>query len=401
MKKQLLFAATLIVALCSCDPSRTQRTESDDLPITGQGVGQGGSSNSNDRPVINNNYPNRRKHAVHITSINVDVNEVKFFEGPYWPPPKEQRKYRVSFDRRNTRYINWELNLFHKPPGQPVHFNIDAQWYQSGELFYRYTTNNSIQADWENSYWSHSYSMSPWTPGIYRVDLSIAGQKIASEYFDVYNANCSGSLTFPGTGQVDQLRREAESYRYNNDSRYQDTLLQLAVALHNRGGQCFLNGNLDAAYEDLSETIKLQPSFGMAYYHRALVLLDLKHPKEAVSDLEIALRDKANDDYYAARARAQFALENDPQALSDLDNAIRINSKRPELYHDRGIVLYYLGEDQTALEEFKKAASMYQSQNESKKYQDVNVDIDILEGRKQGILTLNDRGRLFTLAELN
>jgi tetratricopeptide (TPR) repeat protein len=401
MKKQLLVAATLIAYLCSCDSPRTQRSESDDSPASGTGVGQDGSSNSDDRPVVNNDYPNRRKHFIYIPSINAYLTEVKFFEGPYSPPPKEQRRYRVGFDRRNTRYINYEINLSHKKPGQIIYFNVDEEWYQSGELFYRFRTNNSIQADWEGSYWNHSYNMSPWSTGIYRVDLSIAGQKIASEYFDVYNADCSGSLTFPGTDQVNQLRREAESYRYNNDSRYQDTSLQLAVALHNRGGQCFLNGNLEAAYEDLSEAIQIYPRFTTAYYHRGLVLMDLKRAKDALADLETALRDKSNDDYYAARARAQFALEKDQEALSDLDRAIQINNKRADLYRDRGVVLYYLGEDQAALEELRKAASMYQSQNETKKYQAVNADIDILEGRRQGILTLNERSRLFTLAELN
>jgi tetratricopeptide (TPR) repeat protein len=402
MKKRLMLSAVLIAIVCSCDTSTKQRTESDDGPVTGSGVGHDGGTG--DRPTATTDFPNRRKHTfVHpyIVSINANVDAVKFFEGSYYPPQKEQRQYRVSFDRRKTRYINWELNLSHKPPAQTVSFQIDSEWYKSGKLFYRHSTSNSIEANWEYSYMSHSYNMAPWTRGIYRVDLSIGGQKIASEYFDVYNADCSGDLSFAGTDKVDQLRREAESYRYGgNNSQYQDAVLYLAMALHNRAGQCFLNGNLDGAYQDFTEAIQLQPSFRMAYYHRSQVLMDLKRAKDALADLDVALRGEEDDDYYAARARVQFTLENDPEAFSDLNRAIDINSKRPELYHDRGIVLYYLGEDQNALSDLKQAASMYQSRNEQDKYRKVSSDIDVLEGRIQGQLKLYDSGRNFTLAEL-
>ena len=161
-----------------------------------------------------------------------------------------------------------------------------------------------------------------------------------------------------------------------------------------------LNGHLDAALQDFSEAIQTHSDFPMAYYHRALVLMELQRPKEALADLEVAIRDVKYDDYYAARARAQFQLENDPDALSDLNRAIELDPKRAEFYHDRGIVLYYLGEDQNALHDLKQAASMYQSRNEQAKSEKVNADIDILEGRTPGNLNLHDRGRLFTLAEI-
>lgn len=407
MKKQLLFVAALIVFICSCDPGKekvTQKKESEvnDSPISGPGVGH--DVGTRERSRENTDYPNRRKHSFlhpYIPSIRANIDSVKFFEGPYSPPEKEQRQYRTGFDRRKTRYINWELNLTHKPPGQTVYFRIDSEWYKNAKLFYRYSMNATIEADWEYSYQSHSYNMGQWSRGIYRVDLSIGGQKVASEYFDVYNADCSGDLTLHGTDTVDGLRRQADSYRSSrNSSQYQDALLRLGIALHNRAGQCFLNGHLDASLQDFSEAIQIHPNFHLAYYHRALVLLDLKRPKEALADLEAAIRDKKIDDYYAARAQAQFHLENDPEALADLNRAIELNSKRPDFYHDRGIVWYYLGEDQSALRDLKQTATMYQSRNEQEKYQKVAADIDILEGRTQGNLILYGTGRRFTLAEL-
>jgi tetratricopeptide (TPR) repeat protein len=388
-----IFAVTLIVVICSCDSNeRVAQNESSDSAITGKGVGYDASAG--ERPATDStssDYPNRRKHTfLHpfINTIGANLDVVKFFEGPYYPPPKEQRQYRIGFDARRARYINWELNLTHQPPGRVVSFRIDAEWYQGGELFYRYSTDNSIQADWESSYMSHSYSMAPWVQGIYRVDLSIGGQKIASEYFDVYNSDCSGDLSLAGANEVENARRQ-------NDP------LLLAVALHNRAGQCFINGNLDAAYEDFSEAIRIEPTLRMAYYHRALVLMDWKRYKEALSDLDAAIRVKEYDDYYAARAHAHFMLENDGQALSDLNNAIDMNSESPEHYQDRGIVWYYLGEDENALRDLKQAASMYQSENEQRKLNTVSEAIDILEGRRTGTLMPRDRGRLFTLAKLS
>ncbi|HEY7161314.1 MAG TPA: hypothetical protein VH815_08640, partial [Acidobacteriota bacterium] len=254
---------------------------------------------------------------------------------------------------------------------------------------------------WTYSYNSHGYTMAPWTQGIYRVDLLIAGQKIASEYFDVYNADCSGDLSFVDAGKVNDLRQAVESARNSgDDSQYQDALLQLAIALHNRAGQCYINGNVDAAVQDFTEAIQFLPDFPMAYYHRGLALMDLRRTKDALSDFNSAINYKQEADYYAARGRAQFEIENDSEALEDLNRAIDLDSKQAEFYHDRGIVDYYLSDDKNALQDLNQAAAMYQSQNEQEKYQVVASDIDILEGRKQGYLKLYDRGRSFTMAKI-
>ncbi|MCI0614181.1 tetratricopeptide repeat protein [bacterium] len=406
MKIRFMIIA-LIVAFCSCnspkDSTYNQQTSDPDPSLSRPGKGFE-NTRPQERETKKTENRNQRKHEfVHpyIPSINANINEVKFFESPYSPPPKDQRQYRMGFDARAARYINWELNLTHNAPGKPVSFKVDSEWFKNGEVFYRYTVNYSIQADWAYSYNSHGYSMAPWTQGIYRVDLSIGGQKIASEYFDVYNADCSGDISLPDTSKVDELRRVAESYRNSgNDSHYQDALLQLAIALHNRAGQCYINGNVDAAVQDFTEAIKFLPDFHMAFYHRGLALMDLKRPKDALADFDAAIKLNQEADYYAARGGAQFELENDSDALDDLNRAIDLDSKQPGFYHDRGIVQYYLGDNKNALQDLNQAATMYQSQNQKDKYQVVASDIDILEGRKQGYLKLNSSGRAFTMAKI-
>lgn len=406
MKKCLLIIA-LIVTICSCslkdDTTYNQQGGEPDPSLSRPGKGYQNTERKERKTTKTENRSQRKHEFAHlyIPSINANVNVVNFFEGPYSPPSRDQRKYRVSFDARTARYINWELNLAHKPPGRPMSFQIYSEWFKNGEPFYHFTVNNTIQPDWEYSYVSHSYSMAPWTQGVYRVDLSIGDQKIASEYFDVYNADCSGDISLADTSKVDELRREVESSRGSeNDSQYQDALLQLAIALHNRAGECFINGNLDAAVQDFTEAIQLYPDFHMAFYHRAVVFLDLKRPKDALTDLDAAIKYKQDADYYAARGRVQFELENDAEAFDDLNRAIDLDSKHPEFYHDRAIVQYYLGDDKSALQDLNQAATMYQSQNQQDRYQVVASDIDFLEGRKQGYLKLYNTGRAFTMAKI-
>ncbi len=406
MKIRFMIIA-LIATICSCnspkDSTYNQQAGEPDPSLSRPGKGYQ-SAGHQERKTPKTENRNQSKHEFahpYIPSINANISEVKFFESPYNPQPKEQRQYRMGFDARTARYINWELNLTHNAPGNPVSFQVDSEWFKSGELFYRYTINYTIQSDWTYSYNSHGYSMAPWTQGIYRVDLSIGGQKIASEYFDVYNADCSGDISLADTSKVNELRRQAESYRNSgSDSQYQDALLQLAIALHNRAGQCYINGNVDAAVQDFTEAIQFLPDFPMAYYHRGLALMDLKRTKDALADFDAAIKFKEEADYYAARGRAQFELENDSDALDDLNRAIDLDSKQPEFYHDRGIVQYYLSDDKNALQDLNQAATMYQSQNQQDKYQVVASDIDILEGRKQGYLKLYDSGRAFTMAKI-
>lgn len=406
MKNRLLLIA-LIVSMCSCSSSKNDSTynqQGDPDPSLGR-PGKGfANAGPLEKKTKKSENRNQRKHEYlhpYIAFINANLNGINFFEGPYNPQPKDQRQYRVSFDARTTRYINWEINLTHNAPGRPVTFQIYSEWFKSGELFYRYTVDHTIQSDWTYSYNSHGYSMAPWTQGIYRVDLSINGEKIASEYFDVYNADCSGDISLTDTSKVDELRREAESLRNSgNDSQYQDALLQLAIALHNRAGQCYINGNVDAAIQDFTEAIEFLPDFPMAYYHRGLALMDLKLYKDALADFDAAIKYRQEADYYAARGRAQFELENDSDALDDLNRAIDLDSKQAAFYHDRGIVQYYLSDDKSALQDLNQAASMYQSQNQQEKYQVVASDIDILQGRKQGYLKLYDTGRSFTMAKI-
>ncbi len=128
----------------------------------------------------------------YIPSLNATVSEVKFFESGYDATPKDQRVYRTSFSRTNSRYIAWELNLTHPAPGTRRNFVVDAIWFNAyGTEIFRSSLNSYIDATWTTSYRNSGYgwrevSNSTWSAGTYRVDLYVEGAKVASENFTVY-----------------------------------------------------------------------------------------------------------------------------------------------------------------------------------------------------------------------
>ena len=132
------------------------------------------------------------KGSRYIDFLNAKVTEIKFFEGGYDAPAKDQRFYRTSFSRAGTRYVNFELNLQHPMPGKRKDFVVEHVWFNSsGNEIFRGNLNTFIQDNWSSSYHNTGYgwretSSARWIAGTYRVDLYVNGNKIASENFNVY-----------------------------------------------------------------------------------------------------------------------------------------------------------------------------------------------------------------------
>ncbi len=128
----------------------------------------------------------------YISSLKAKVTEVRFFESGFDSPPLNQRSYRNSFSRTNTRYVVWELNLEHPAPGERKDFTVDNIWFNAyGTEIFRNSFNTHIAPEWGSSYHNSGYgwrnpSTTTWSAGTYRVDLYVEGIKIASESFTVY-----------------------------------------------------------------------------------------------------------------------------------------------------------------------------------------------------------------------
>jgi uncharacterized caspase-like protein len=132
------------------------------------------------------------KGSRYIDSLSANVTEVKFFEGGYDVPAKDQRLYRTSFSRTGTRYVNFELHLQHPMAVERKDFVVEYIWFNPrGNEIFRGNLNTYIHNNWSTSYHSEGYgwretSSTNWIVGTYRLDLYVNGNKIVSENFNVY-----------------------------------------------------------------------------------------------------------------------------------------------------------------------------------------------------------------------
>ncbi len=118
------------------------------------------------------------------------ITELRIYEGGYDVTPYEKRVYRDRFDRTSTRYLWWELNLAYPKLTSKIEFDIDAVYYNSdGSVFARQTKNAHVDAEWTESWHTFGHGWKDaghWTPGKYRLDLYVKGNKVASRSFEIY-----------------------------------------------------------------------------------------------------------------------------------------------------------------------------------------------------------------------
>lgn len=125
-----------------------------------------------------------------IPSLQATVDSVRFFESGIDAVPTEQRIYATQFLRSATRFVWWELSLVYPDPGRRIDFSVEAFYFRpDGSLLNRQVQNYFIESSWTSS--SHyagvgGHEPGTWSPGVYRVELHVAGQKVAEASFEVY-----------------------------------------------------------------------------------------------------------------------------------------------------------------------------------------------------------------------
>jgi hypothetical protein len=126
-----------------------------------------------------------------LSDINGKVTSLLFYEGGYNILPKNQRKYAEIFNKSETRYIYWELNLEHPEPGKKANFIITYIYYKpDGTEFCRSKKLSYINKNWSSSWktqgWGNKTPGAAYSKGIYSVKLYIADEEIASGKFEIY-----------------------------------------------------------------------------------------------------------------------------------------------------------------------------------------------------------------------
>ena len=117
------------------------------------------------------------------------MTELSLYEVPSGGVPRDQRAYKLQFDRSSTRFVSWELNLRHPKHRGRIEFIIIAVYYRAdGSVFARQTIDSHLEANWTSSWHDGNWGWKDpgkWPVGSYRVELSIGGEIVASSPFEV------------------------------------------------------------------------------------------------------------------------------------------------------------------------------------------------------------------------
>ena len=130
---------------------------------------------------------------------------MKFYESAspgYDAVPLDDRVYRTVFPRSTTRHVNGELLITFPTPDRQIDFNIDVVFYRpDGSVLTRRVAGGFVNEHWRrgSDYWvvsAGSGQPSWWRAGLYRVDLSVDGELIASEEFEIVDRQIPASGPF-------------------------------------------------------------------------------------------------------------------------------------------------------------------------------------------------------------
>ena len=123
-----------------------------------------------------------------IDSFNAQVTDLKFYEMGSEAP--KQKIYSTRFSGSSSRHINYDLFLKYPEPGRRVEFETTAVYYNSdGTVLGRKARQASVDASWNGSDHYDGWGADTpgtWKPGFYRVDIFVAGKRIASKWLEIY-----------------------------------------------------------------------------------------------------------------------------------------------------------------------------------------------------------------------
>ena len=146
-----------------------------------------------------------------------------------------------------------------------------------------------------------------------------------------------------------------------------------ADAYDNRGLARRLQGDNQGAIEDHTQAIRLtstNSNIAFSYNNRARAYSNLKDYQKAISDYNEAMRLNPNDFLaYFTRGKLRYDHLKDYQgSQTDFNEAIRISPNDADSYYFRGLTYQQQGDKRRAIDDFQKAANLYQQQGNSEWY---------------------------------
>ncbi len=258
------------------------------------------------------------------TAFRPAVASVRFFETAYTMTPRESRGYTTWFRRVDARYIGWEISLSHPAPGRRVDFSIAQVWSRDdGTVVARQTLRTHVEATWANSYHNQSWGWRDagnWRSGVYRVDFSLDGQRLANGSFKVFVPSAAAADLFNRGGQLVRANRHRDALPYF------DRAIRLhpdyATAYTNR---CFARavlGEYEAAMPDCDRALQINAADASTYYDRGTIHVARQRYAAGIADLTRAIQIGARDGgAHANRAAAYYATGDHERAWADVRRA--------------------------------------------------------------------------------
>ena len=144
-----------------------------------------------------------------------------------------------------------------------------------------------------------------------------------------------------------------------------------ALAYNSRGAARYKLGDKQGAIDDYSRALRINPNLASTYSNRAAARGELGDKEGTISDFNRALQINPNfADAYLNRGMFRFARLKDYQgAIADYSQALRINPNYANAYFLRGNARSDSEAYQAAIEDYQKAADLFQQQGDKRLYQ--------------------------------
>jgi tetratricopeptide (TPR) repeat protein len=144
-----------------------------------------------------------------------------------------------------------------------------------------------------------------------------------------------------------------------------------AEAVLNQGVAKHRQRDFRAAIAEYSRAIQLKPDLTLAYVYRASAHRSLGELPAAVTDLDQAIRLNAKDaNVFNNRGLARAELGQDLQgAIADYDQALKLDPNLAITYNNRGLARAKIGDQQGAVADLQQAAQLAQTQGNQSIYE--------------------------------
>jgi lipoprotein NlpI len=129
-----------------------------------------------------------------------------------------------------------------------------------------------------------------------------------------------------------------------------------AVAFNNRGLIYQAKGEIDRAIADFNETIRLDPTYIFAFNNRGNAYIDKNDYDRAIADYSEAIRlDPTFAVAIKARGSAYIAKRDFNRAIADYDQLIKLEPKSAAAFYNRGLTYQLKGDLDLAIADYNEA----------------------------------------------